>query len=145
MVVGDDDVDAKRAGARHSLTRAYAGIRAHQQLHAGERGLFDDIDAHAVTFAQPVGDVAGGAPARQVDGLLQNDDGRSSVDIVVAVQQDGLLAPDGIEKTRGGRVHIAHQEGIVQFVERSLEKSPGAGGFGMPAMNQHPRDRPAHA
>ena len=41
-------------------------------------------------------------------------------------------------------MHVAHQEGIVQIVERSLEKPPGAGGLGMPAMNQHPRDGPAH-
>ena len=96
-MVGDDEVDAEggcRFGGRKG---ANAGIDADNQAGSRSDGGFDDLALHAVAFAQPVGNVeadfaAGCVPdhfASHFYGRLQQDDGDGSVDVVVAVDEDG--------------------------------------------------------
>ena len=57
VVIGDDDVHAELAGARHLGARVDAAVDGDEQLDAGGGELLDGGARDAVPFGEPVGEV----------------------------------------------------------------------------------------
>ncbi len=73
-----------------------------RRMPDGGRAL-DHIVAHVVAFANAVRHVEVGRAAAEFNRSLQNDDGHGAVDVVVAVDQNGLFAFDGgVDAVDGG-------------------------------------------
>ena len=94
-MVGDDEINAATRGGFGGGEGANAGIDADDEVDATRGGLLDDLVAHAVAFADAMRHVIFGLAAAQLDDGLEDDDGGSAIDIVVAVNEHGLVALDG--------------------------------------------------
>src|SRR5438445_11824251 len=95
MMVRDDEVHAQSFCFLCSGERADAGVNTDDETDAGGGGLSEDAGLHSVAFAQAVGDVVGNDGGRvfggdPFDGGLEEDGGSGAVDVVVAVDEDGL-------------------------------------------------------
>ena len=130
MVVGDDEVHSQGFCLGGGGEGADAGVYADDETDAGGGGLSQDAGLHAVAFAQAVGDVVGddggsvfgGDP---FDGGLEQDGGGGSVDVVVAVDEDGFAGADGVLDAGYGQVHAQHEHGVDEVVEGWVEEGLG--------------------
>src|ERR1700756_4839239 len=100
MVVGNNQVYAQGFGLSGCGKGADAGIDTDDETDASGGGLSEDAGLHAVTFAQAGGGVVGHDRGRvfggdPFDGDLEEDDGGGAVNVVVAVDEDGLVGADG--------------------------------------------------
>jgi hypothetical protein len=74
-----------------------------------------------------MGNVEAGDSAEHFDGGLEQDNGGGAVDVVVAVEKDGLAAVDGGFKAGDGGSHAEHQRWIVQMIDGGVKKGEGRG------------------
>ena len=79
----------------------------------------------AVAFAEPVRNMKANRAAEHLDRRLQQHNGSSSVDVVVAVQQDRLFARDGCFDAFYRGDHAHHQQGIVKLRNFRIKKCEG--------------------
>src|SRR5260370_30614206 len=82
----------------------------------GGGGLSKDAGLHAVAFAQAVGDVVGDDGGfvwwgDSFDGGLEEDGGGGSIDVVIAVDENGLAGLDRTLYAGYGQVHAKHEFG----------------------------------
>src|ERR1700730_15854342 len=99
MVVGDNESHAESLRLLCCGKSADACVNTDDETDTGRGGLSEDAGLHAVAFAQAVGDVVGhdggsvfgGDP---FDGRLEEDGGGGSIDVVVAVDQNGFAGSD---------------------------------------------------
>ena len=133
VVVGDDEVEAEAGGFFGGGEGADAGVDGDDELDAFSRGVGEAGGLDAVAFAEAMGDVVadvggdvevdGGA----FEGGLEQDRGDGAVDVVVAVDEDGLLREEGGAEALDGGAHSEHEVGGVELGEVGMEE--GAGGF----------------
>ena len=112
---------------------ADAGVNADDEADACGGGLSEDAGLHAVAFAEAVRDVVGDAGrgffgGDSFDGGLEEDGGGGAVDVVVAVDEDGLAGADGPLDARHGHVHAEHEHGVDEVVDGWGEEGAGGGG-----------------
>ncbi len=62
----------------------------------------DDVRAHAVAFLQAMRNMEIGAASENLDRFLEHDDGRSAIDVVIAIEKDRLSGLNGGRETRHG-------------------------------------------
>ena len=122
VMVGDDEIDAEAMRGFRGSEGADAHVDADDQANASGGGALDDIVAHIVAFANAVWDVEIGCAAAEFDRRFQNDDGHGAVDIVVAVNQDGIFAFDGGVDAIDGAAKSGHVLGQMQVSESGSEK-----------------------
>ncbi len=144
VMVGDDDIDAELVGAAHHFGGADSGIHADNQLHSLHGGGLHDFRPHTVTVLQTVRDVIRGDAAGEFKGLGEQHDAGGAVHVVVAVDEDRFALADGAGDAFDGRRHVAHGQGIVQFFEGRMEKTPGRFGVGESAVYQDLGGRRSH-
>ncbi len=113
-MVGDNHVEAVRAGVGHLAHVADAAVDGDQQAHALGRELVDRVGVEAIALAQPVRDIGPDLAAHRLDRLHQQRDCRDSIGIEIAVDHDRLALGDRRRNTAGRGIHTAHQERIVQ-------------------------------
>jgi hypothetical protein len=102
-----------------------AHIYADDEANPRRCGPLDDIVAQIVAFANAVGNVKVGAAAAEFDGGLQNDDCHRAIDVVVAVDENGLFAFDGRCHALYRDAQAAHLLGRVQVGQRWRQKTQG--------------------
>ena len=128
MVVGDDEVEAEAAGGFCFSEGAHAGVDGDDEAHAVGIGGFKDAGLQAVALAEAMGDVKAGIAAEHFDGGLEQDDCGGAVDVVVAVEQDGLAGGDGVLEALDGSGHAEHEKGIVEVGDFRIEEGEACGG-----------------
>jgi hypothetical protein len=89
---------------------------------------FKDAGLHAIAVAEAMRDVKSDIAAEHFDGGFEQDDSDSAVDIVVAIEEDGLACGDGAFQTIDGGGNAEHEEGIVKMRGLGVEESEGLGG-----------------
>src|SRR5580700_3203129 len=94
-MVGDDQVDAETLRSFRGSEGADAHVHADDQANARGGSALDYIVAHIVALANAVRHVKVGGASAEFNRSLQDDDGHGAVHVVVAVDEDGLLAFDG--------------------------------------------------
>ncbi len=117
MMIGDDEVDAAACCGFRRGKGANAGIDADDQANAAVGGLLDHLVAHAVAFANAVRHVVVDLAAAQLESGLQDDDRGGAVDVVVAVDEDGLAALDGGLQSLDGRAQSGHPVRVVKVLQ----------------------------
>ena len=128
VVVGDDEVEAEGFGLVGGGEGADAGVDADDEADAGGCGVGEDSGLHAVAFADAVGDVVGDAGGSvfggyALDGGLEEDGGGGAVDVVVAVDEDGLGGGYGLLDAGDGGAHAEHEERVVEVFEGGVEEA----------------------
>ena len=141
VMVGDDEIDAEAMRGFRGGEGANAHIDADDEANAGGGGALDHVVAHIVAFANAVRDVEVGSASAEFDGRFQNDDGHGAVDVVIAVDQDGIFAFDGCIEAIDGAAQAGHVLGRVQMIKRRSEKARGGVGIGQAAADEQARQR----
>src|SRR5262249_46002919 len=95
MVIGDDEVEAKSLRGFGGGECANAGIDADDEAYAFGGSLLDHFVAHAIAFEKAMGNVEVASSSAEFDRGLQNDDGHSTVDVIVAVDKNPLAVLNG--------------------------------------------------
>ncbi len=109
VMVGDDEIDAGRAGAFGGGKGASARVHADHQADARCRGALDHISAQIITFANAVRNVKVRLAAAKLNRGLQDHDRGGAVHVVVPVDQNSFLALDGCVQPFNGRFHAFHE------------------------------------
>ena len=131
VVVGDNEVEAKRARLHGLGDGADSGVHADHQAHAGLSRLAQDRVLHPIALADAMGQVI--AHLRRLlrfhrqpdslDGRLQQDSRRGAVHVVVAVDQDRLGVANCAQDSLDGSVHAQQLRRIVRrVVEQRIER-----------------------
>src|SRR5437867_1840084 len=121
-MVGDDEVNSSSPGALCRGKGTSAGIYANHQSNACGCGAFDHVTAQVVAFADAMRDVKIRCAAAKFNRSFENYDGGGAVNVVIAVNEDSLLALDcGVEPIHG-RFHSSHQIWRMQLGERWRKK-----------------------
>ena len=60
--------------------------------------------------------------AEHFDGGLEENSGGGAVDVVVAVDEDGLLGGDGLADARDGAIHAEHGERVEEVADARVEE-----------------------
>ena len=113
----------KPASVFYDGVRANAGIDADYQADAFRSGAVDNLRPHAVTIPHSVRHEKLRGRSCEIESLLQNDDGRRAVYVVVPIEKDLFLTRDGFSKTCCCPIHIPEQKGIVHVFESGLKKA----------------------
>ncbi len=71
-----------------------------------------------------------------LDGCFEEDGGCRAVDVVVAVDEDGLACADGLLDAGHGDVHAEHQARVEEIFDGGIEKSVGGCGISQAAGDQ---------
>ena len=115
MVIGDDEVEAEALRGFRFSKGAHAGVDGDDEANAFGVGGLKHGRLQAVSFAQAMRHMKANHAAEHFDGGLEQHHGGSAVDVVVAVEQDGLLAGDGRFDAFYGGCHAQHQQRIVEM------------------------------
>ena len=140
VVVGDDEIERKRARLDRLGNGADAGVHADHQAHPGSSRFTENCVLHPIALADAVGKVIGdlrvllrfdGQPD-SLDGRLQQGGRRGAVHVVVAIDQDRFGVANCVQNSLDGGVHAYHLRGVAggivkQRFQRWIEKSLGRG------------------
>jgi hypothetical protein len=146
MVVGDDEVEGEARGLLGGGVSADAGVDGDDEADAFGCGVGYAGFAHAVAFADAVrnvitdvgcdGEGGGGA----LDGGLEENGGDGAVDVVVAVDKDGLAREQGAADAVDGGAHAVHRVGVVEVGELGREEAARGGDVSVAAGDEQARD-----
>ena len=124
-MVTDNDIDSLAAGILHFLDGLDAAVQRNNQVHAIVGRPVQGLVREAVAFVVAVRDIERELLGEILEEGIQLGHSRGAVYVVVAVNQDLLLAHDGLVQTLYGLVHILHQERIVQVFQLRAEETAG--------------------
>ena len=141
VVVGDDDIDPEVPGPADESLGLDAAVHADDEPGAPLDGDGDPLFLQAVSVLEPLGDEIVRFGPELPQPFEEHDRGQDAVGVVIAEDEDGLAGRDRGEDALDGLVHPGHQKGVVEVVERPVEKEPGALGVGDPAISQDAGDR----
>ena len=144
VVVADDEVDAKALGIVYHLVGLDATVEDDDELHTRLMGKVYPLLAHAVALVVAVGDIIVDIGIELLQKLVHQRHGRTSVDVVVSIDEDALLAPHGIVESVHGHVHILHEEGVDKVGELWAEESLGSTLCGDAAPDEEQGEDRAH-
>ena len=99
----------------------------------------------AVAVTQPVRHEVHDVAAQHLDRTAKDHRRRDAVDVVVAVNDDPLVARDRAQQALDGLAHAGQQKRIVKLIERGLEKALRGRRDRQPPLAQQPRDDRGHA
>ncbi len=123
MVVADDEIHALAFRIDDLFGGFDAAVQGDNQPHALAGGEVDSFDRDTVTFGITVGDVEHQVFVPDVaQKLIDECNGRTTVDVVVAVDHDFLLVTDGFPDSFDRLVHVLHQERIMQVGQTGIKK-----------------------
>ena len=144
MVVADDDLDPLAAGIFHLVDGLDAAVERDDQAETAVGRPVDALVGHAVALVVAVGNVEIDLVGETRDEGIDQRDGRRAVHVIIAIDQDLLPGGDRAVQALHGLVHVLHQEGVVQGVQRGAEEGAGLlEGLDAPLdeeFGQHPVD-----
>ena len=120
VVVGDDDVHAELAGARHLGARVDAAVDRDEQLDAAGGELLHGGRRDPVPFGEPVRQMPAHVGAELLEDAHQQERRGDAVGVVVAVDGDGLAA---LQRLVEATARVGHARHEVRVVDAG---SPGA-------------------
>src|SRR5262249_4809622 len=128
MVVRDNAVKAEKIGPFDYVKGLDARIDADDELDSINGRLLNHLSLHPVSVHKTARDVISGASTKHVQSFAQNDDGGGSIDIVVPVDQNLLLALNCLTYPLNRPLQVAHQKGVCKRIESGLKELLGCWG-----------------
>jgi hypothetical protein len=148
-VIGDDEVEAEAARSFSFGEGAHSGVDGDNDADAFGVGRFKDAGLHAVAIAQAMWDVKADEIAsrsgelgagQHFNGGFEQDDGYGAVDVVIAVEKDGLACSDSAFEPVNCGGHSKHEKGIVEVRGIGIKKGEGVSGGGDAARDEQFRE-----
>jgi hypothetical protein len=136
MVVGDDEVEAEAARGFSFRECAHASVDGDDNAHTFGVSCFKDAGLHSVAIAQAMRNVKAHISAEHLDGGFKQDNGNGAVDVVIAVEENGLARGDGALDALDGGGHSEHEKGIVEVGRLWIQEGKSFGGCGDAARNE---------
>ena len=122
MVVADDKVDALAQGVVHLLHGFDAAVQHDDKFDTSGRGKVNTFLGDAIALLVAVGDVVVNVGIILREELIDQGHSRTSVHIIVAIDEDALLGSEGSIESRHGHLHIVHEEGVVEVCQLRSEE-----------------------
>ena len=123
-MVGDDDVDAALDRAPHRVHAGNAAVDRDDQLHIPlSQNAFQHFQLQAVAVDQAVRNDMRRVGADRAKNRLQENDGSDAVDVIVAVDEDGLTVAHRSLDTVAGGGHTVNPGWIVQILSSRRDKA----------------------
>ena len=113
-----DEIDARTARTFRRRKRARPGIHTDHEFDSRRRGALNHVTAQVVALANAVWHMKIRRAAAQFNRCFQNDDGSRDIHVVIAIDEDPLLAFDGRVKPLHRRFHSGHQIRRMQMGKR---------------------------
>ena len=123
VVVADDEVDAELLGIVDHLHGLDATVEGDDQLDIRLAGVVDTLLRDAVALAFAVRDVEINVWVQFLKVGINQRYGRRAVDVVVAIDHDAFLSPNGFVDAGDGLFHALHEEGVVNLIQSRSEKT----------------------
>ena len=138
VVVADDEVDTLFLGIRHLFHGLDAAVQHDDQLHARLRSIIHSFHRHAVALVVAVRNVIVDVGVILLDELVDQCHGRSAVHVIVAIDQYSFFPAHSPVQAFHGRIHVLHQERIVQLGKLGTEELPRGLDRGDATLHQQP-------
>ena len=122
VMVSDDEIEVEARCFVGGGKGADAGVHADDESHALRSGAGEHLGLHAVAVAQTVRDVIANAAAEDLDRGLEQDDRGGAIDVVIAVDEDGLVPGDRLLDARDRRCHAVQRVWVEQVFERGTKE-----------------------
>ncbi len=129
VMIGDDQVEVEPCGFVGGGEGADAGVDADDESHTITCSMREHLRLHAVAVAQAMRDVEADGATENLDSGLEQNDGGSAVDVVVAVDEDRFTRGDGLLDTFDRDSHPVERIWIEQVVQRGMEELRGGSGI----------------
>ena len=140
MMIGDDEVEPEALRSLSFGEGAHAGIDGDDESHAVGVCSFEHGRLQAVAFAQPMRHMKAHLAAEHLDCRLEKHNSGGAVDVIVAVEQDGLFARDGCFHAFHGGLHPQHQQRVVQLSHFRIQKCESIAGCANAARDEEFRE-----
>ena len=137
VVVGDDHVHPQGPGVLHLLGGGDAAVHRDNQGDPLAGQGVNGVVVQAVPLFGTVWDVADHLATQRAEKLGEQTGGGDAVHVVVAVDGDGLLLPDGPGNALHGLLHIPQEKGVVEQVGAMGQKGRGRWGGVHPPGTQN--------
>ena len=116
VVVADDEIDVLLLGVGYFFVCLNAAVEYDDELYAPLAGIVDALTAYAVALIVAVGNVVFNVAVVLSYEFVDECDGGASVNVIVAVDHNLLLASDGVVESVDCHVHILHEEMLSYYV-----------------------------
>ena len=145
VVVYDDDLGSKAVGLGDLGIVRNATIHGDDELDTLGDSLLNCVGTEAIAVIDAVRYVVVDISAELVEEAGQQGGGGDAVGVIVTVNEDGLIAPDGHDNALGGGAHVGKLEGVAQGVEVSAEEFADGLRCGDAPRTQNRRDEGVYA
>ena len=140
-MVGDDEIEAQLARPARGVGAADAAIDRYDQRHAVCVQAIDRRRLQAIAVLQALRDEMHDVGAEQLQRAAQDHRRGHTIDVVVTVDRDALLACNRTQETIDGDAHVGEPPRIVKMIERRVQKPRGELRVAEAALAEEPRDR----
>ena len=137
VVVGDDHVHPQGPGVLHLLGGGDAAVHRDNQGDPLAGQGVNGVVVQAVPLFGTVWDVADHLATQRAEKLGEQTGGGDAVHVVVAVDGESLLLPDGPGNALHGLLHVSQEKGVVEQVGAVGQKGRGRWGGVHPPGTQN--------
>ena len=122
VMVAYDEVYSLFFGIGYFIYCLYSAVKHNDKFYSGFVGIVHSLGCHSVSFVISVGDIIVDIRVELLEELIYQCHRSSSVYIIVAVYQDTFLSAHCLVEPFNGRVHVVHQERVVQVMQLWAEE-----------------------
>lgn len=125
MVVADYEVDAMLAGMGYLLVGLDAAVEDDDEFYALTGEIVDDVARDSIPFFVAGGNEIVDVGVEVAEILVDQRNGCSAIDVVVAVDHYLLFRPHGSVEPVHRFLHVGHKEGVVEIFQPGIKESLG--------------------
>ena len=137
MVVGDDHVHPQGPGVLHLPGGGDAAVHRDNERDPLARQGINGVVVQTVPLFGTVGNVADHLATQGLENLGEQTGGGDAVHVIVAVDGNGLLLPDGPGDALHRLLHVLQEKGVVEQVGAVGQKGRGRWGGVHPPGTQN--------
>src|SRR5829696_4460118 len=136
MVIGDDHVETMIARPVEWFVSANATVDTDDEFVAIGEGLLERGLLNAVTFGEAMRDVKASLRAEQLQSAQQHGGSSGAIDVVIAIDQNGLASFDRASQTSDGLSHAEHGIRLVKLIVSWRQEDPRSALVGVSTVNE---------
>ena len=122
MMVTDNEVDAQTLGIGHLFNGLDATVENDDQLYSVFVGIVYSFLAHTISLFIAVGDIIFDVGIKLLQKPVDKSHSRAAVNIIVAIDQNALLAAHSIVEPVDRHIHVLHEERVVKVGKLRMEE-----------------------
>ena len=123
MMVTDNEVYAQTLGIGHLFNGLDATVENDDQLYSVFVGIVYSFLAHTIPLFIAVGDIIFDVGIKLLQKPVDKSHSRAAVNIIVAIDQNALLAAHSIVEPVDRHIHVLHEERVVKVGQLWMEET----------------------